>query len=218
MIAMFRKLAAPLLALGMALGGAGPVAAGDAYDNTGTDTGLTVFYSSTGATQLGDRVMLSAPSTVERVETQFFNNGTDASFDAELRFFDPSTPTPSLIAPAFTVSGLSILSGESLTVSFTGLGGLALPQDLIVMFAVTQVSAGGDLGLNLFDPPTVGSSDATFFLSDSGTGIVQAATLLDMDNIHLSISTMAAPVPEASTSLLLVCGLLGLALLSRRRA
>jgi hypothetical protein len=187
------------------------------YDNTSVDTFYSAFFS-TGYTQLGDQVHLQAPSLLSSLDAQFFNAGDDAVFNATLSFYSVG-PTPSLIGGSFTASGVSIAGGSSLTVGFGDLGNLAVPEDVLVLISVQLVSGAGDIGLNFFDAPSVGASDHGFFLANDGTGLAQASTLMDVDNLYLRIEgTLLATndVPEPGTAALVLLPLGALAWRQRR--
>jgi hypothetical protein len=187
-----------------------------AYQNTDSDTFQSLFFSTGPYSQLGDQVQLTAGGALASVETQFFNGGSaDASFDAELRVYTTGA-APSQIGSSILVSNLLIASGQSLNVSFGGLGGLVVPDALVVMFSVLNVSTDGDIGLNLFEPPSVGQSDHSFFMLDDGTGIVQASTLSDIDNLYLRIAV--TPVSEPGSLALVLLPLAVLAMRRRRQA
>lgn len=188
----------------------------DLFNNTTADQQFSVFYS-TGFSQIGDQVQLSSPGLLTSLDTQFYNAGSDASFDATLTFYDIGGPVGSQIG-AFTLTGISIASFTSQTVTFANLGNLLVPADVIVAFSVQNVSAGGDIGLNFFDPPTTGTSDASYFIADDGTGFAQASTLLDIDNVYLRISgTDGNAVPEPSSAVLVFVVLGGMAFVRKRR-
>lgn len=200
-----------MLALLLAtLAGAGQAAPLVAYQNTSTDTGMSVFYSTGPYTAIGDQLQLAGASRIASVSTQFFNGGSDASFDADLQFYTVAGLVFSPVGSSYSVLGITIAGGQSLDVSFDLLGGLDLPADVAVMLAVRNVSAGGDIGLNLFDAPTVGASDNGFFLTDDGNGIVQGSTLGGIDNLNLQM-VAAAAVPEPSSGWLVLLPLLALA-------
>jgi hypothetical protein len=174
------------------------------YDNTSVDLQWSVFFS-TGYTQLGDQVQLAAPTTLSSLDTQFFNAGEDAVFNATLSLYAAGGPVPTLLGSAFTVTDLSIAAGSSLTVTFADLGALAVPADVLVLFSVDLVSGNGDIGLNFFEAPTVGSSELSFFYADDGSGLAQASTLMDMDNLYLQITgTPQHAVPEPASAWLVL--------------
>ncbi len=58
--------------------------------------------------------------------------------------------------------------------------------------------------MNLFDPPTVGSSDNSFFIANDGTGLAQASTYLGIDNVYFALDgTADVAAPEPSTGVLM---------------
>jgi hypothetical protein len=182
------------------------------YSNTASDQQFSIFYS-TGFTQIGDQIGMVSSGTLERVDTQFFNNGSDATFDAVLQFYEVGSPVGSEIGGSFITTGISIASGESQTVTFSDLSGLVVPQDLIVVLSIQNESAGGDIGVNFFDPPTVGISDDSFFIANNGTGLAQASTNLGIDNIYLEINA-----PEPSSAGLALGGLMLIAVACKRHS
>lgn len=190
----------------------------DLYNNTVIDQQLSVFYSS-GFTQFGDQIQLVSPGLLHTVETQFYNNGSDASFDATLTFYNTGSPVGSQIGSSFTVTGILIAGFTSQTVTFANLGALSVPASVIVAFSVQNVSDGGDIGLNIFDPPSVGTSDSTFFMANDGTGLAPVSTLLNIDNVYLRLDdTVVSTVPEPSgATLLFGVGVVVAVSLKRRR-
>lgn len=183
------------------------------YSNTTTDIGDSAVYSAMGVTQIGDQLQLTNGGTLTSVSTQFYNLGADATFDAVLRIFETGAPVGNPLGGPFTLSNLFIAANTSLTVTFSSLGGLAVPQDIVAMVAVDNVTAGGDLGLNYFDPPLTGTSSNTFFLTFDGSTFAQASTLNDYDNLYFEV-TGTTGVPEPGTAALT---LLSLAVLAWRR-
>ena len=75
------------------------------------------------------------------------------------------------------------------------LGDFALPQDIIFLASV-KAAAGMELGLNLFEPPVVGTSDNTFLMVD--TGVISPAVSANRD-VYFQLTA----VPEPSTISLL---------------
>lgn len=190
------------------------------YDNTSVDTLNSVMFSAERFVQLGDQVQLAAPSQLASLETQFFNLGDDTTFDATLSFYRTGTLTQ--IGSSFTVTGLFIGAGESLNVAFSNLGGLYVPVDVIAMLSIGNLIGAGDLGLNLFDAPTVGSSSNQSYFADAGAGfgLEEVSTLSGVDNVYFRISAMSTPtqdLPEPSTIWLVLALMPGLVCLRQRQ-
>lgn len=154
--------------LSLALVGATTSQAAIVYDNTDEDTFLTYFYSSLGATQLGDSITLAGTDRLLSSATvQFFNNGFAGTFDATLRFWDLGSPnTP--IGPSF-VQSASIGEFGILDVTFSGLD-LLVPDSLIFTVAVSNLSNAPnmDLGLNAFRGMMIGSSNNSAIVFGTG--------------------------------------------------
>jgi hypothetical protein len=182
------------------------------YSNTTTDQQTSVFYS-TGFTQLGDQIEMTSEGVLASLDAQFFNVGSDATFDAVLEFYQVGNPVGDQIGGSFTTTDISIAGGSSQTVTFSDLG-LFVPQDVIVVLSIQSESAGGDIGVNFFDPPTVGTSDDSFFISNDATGLTQASTNLGIDNVYFEINGTA--VPEPSTAALALGGLMLIVVASKR--
>lgn len=210
-------LAAPLaaFAIAAALLCSPHASAATVYDNTSTDTLNTYIYSALGAQQIGDVVTLAGTERLlTDVSVQFFNLSTTAgSFDATLRFYDSTVPVPvgAQIGASYTSTAIAIGGLDIRTVTFTGLN-LVVPDSIV--FTVQVLNAGTlDLGLNAFEPPTLGSSDnATLVWGNPGS---LAVGLAGAGTGNLYFQANAVPVPEPST---LWMGALGvLALLHRTR-
>jgi hypothetical protein len=103
--------------------------------------------------------------------------------------------------------------GDVIDLQFA-LGGLAMPQDVIFVATVINATDGMDLGLNLFEPPALGSSDNTFLIVADNTGFSQAASA--NENVYFQLSDSA--VPEPATFSLFGAGLAAAGLWRRRRA
>src|ERR1035438_1199991 len=174
----------------LALSSAPGAFAGLLYDNTTTDTGDTLLYSAGGYTGIGDQIHLIAPGNAVSALLQLYNAGAAGTFDAELRFYQVGAPVGAQVGGAFTVTGVTSTGGDIINLEFA-LGGLALPQDVIFIASVNPSSSDMDLGLNLFEPPTVGSSDNTFLIALDGTGFFQAATA--DENVYFQVAESEEP-------------------------
>jgi len=176
------------------------------YDNTSTDTGDTVLYSIGPYTALGDQIQLDSAGVATQAEVELFNNGAAATFDAELDFFNVGSPVGSFLGSS-ALTDISSVGGDVLDLTFDLAGGLTVPQDLIFTVTINNASAGLDLGVDMFEPPTVGSSDNSFMIVESD-GIYYTFDT-NSQNVYFQLSgTESVAAPEASS-----CALLGNTLL-----
>lgn len=171
------------------------------YVNNVVDTLTTVSFSS-GYVQIGDQLRLTGSSELDNLVTQFFNLGEAARFDATLNFYRADTMAQ--IGPSFIEKGISIDAGQSLNVAFSHLGGLNVPEEVVVMLSISNLVGNGDLGLNLFDPPTLGSSSNQSFFVNTGAGLLEASTLQGIDNVYFEINAATRSVPTPGTLWLLL--------------
>jgi hypothetical protein len=187
------------------------------YSNTTTDTGGTVFYSTGLYTQIGDQLALAGTErSANSATAEFFDNGASGgTFDATLRFFNVGSPVGTQIGSGFTMTGNSISSSGILNVSWN-LGGLVLPGNVVFTISISTVAAGLDLGLTLFEPPTVGSSANTFYITNNGSTFSQTSQGNTQDNVYFSLDASAVTIPEPGTMLLTLLGIPALALIRRR--
>jgi len=203
---------------------ASPLAFADTvvYNNTTTDTEDTLIYSVGPYTEIGDQIHLGGTDRYATTATvQFYNNGdTAGTFDATLTLLNVGSPVGSVIG-TYTVTNIAApLGGVSgFNVDFTGLD-TTVPDDLIFVVSVANQTGTLDLGLDLFEPPTVGSSDNTFLIVNDGSTYSTPAT--DHENVFFELQASTAPtgVPEPSTMVTIATALIILAafIRARRRA
>jgi hypothetical protein len=188
-----------------------PAAGSIIYSNTTTDTLTSNGFAGNNATELGDQITLAGTDRFATTAVvQFFNQGTTGTFDATLRLFNVGSPVGSQIGSSVPVIGIAAPSGGVFDVSFT-LPLLLVPDNLIFTVAPTNQTAGVSLALNLFQPPTVGSSSNTTSIAKiSGNYVTLGGT---SQNEYFLLQA----VPEPGT-LGLVGAVLGVTLLRRRRS
>jgi hypothetical protein len=184
--------------------------------NTTTDTADTIIYSNLFVTQFGDQIHLAG---TERVATfalvQLYNQGDAGTADVTLRLFNVGAPVGGQIGPDFVQTGVAV-SGVT-NVGFN-LPNLAVPDDLIftVSFA-NQLGGVNIVGLDMFEPPTVGSSDNTFGIGFDGTNFNTYPTNGFDSSLNENVFfELDANSPEPGT-LGLVAAALGIAAVVRRR-
>ena len=197
----------------LALSSASGAFAGLLYDNTTVDQSHTLIYSTGPYTGIGDQIHLVAAGNAVSALLQMYNNGGAGTFDAELRFYQVGAPVGAQVGGTFTRFNVASAGGDVIDLQFA-LGGLAMPQDVIFVTTVINFTDGMDLGLNLFEPPALGSSDNTFLIVADNTGFSQAASA--NENVYFQLSDSA--VPEPATFSLFGAGLAAAGLWRRRRA
>jgi hypothetical protein len=190
------------------------------YSNTTTDTLQDISYAANGFTRIGDEITLAG---TDRLATsavvQFFSDGSAGTFDATLELFNVGSPVGAQIGSGATVTGISVAgdpNGDEVNVTFT-LPNLLVPDSLIFAVSIANLSSGAAIdGLELDDPVTIGSSDPTFAVANSGSGLTTVGTL---DNVFFELNaTSSSAVPEPATAGLAGSALLALALRRRRPA
>ncbi len=174
------------------------------YDNTTTDTMDTVFYSIGPYTALGDQLNLVSSGLASQAQVQMFNNGSAGTFDAELDFFQVGDPVGSELG-SFHLTGIVSAGLDVINMTFDLGAILDVPQDIIFTVSISNPSPDMDLGLDMFDPPTVGTSDNTFMIAESGG--VYSQLPVNNENVYFRLSgpgSAAAPEP-CSLALLIIC-------------
>ena len=194
---MFRLLAISSLLLAAA---STLPAAAVVYQNTTTDTGNAFQFGANPFTQIGDQIALAGTDRVAVSSfVQLFNDGNAGTVDVILRLFQVGLPVGAQIGSDFVRTGvaapaLSDPSGGVFNVSFN-LPGVLVPDNLVFTVEVTNPSAGVDIfGVDMFEPPTVGSSDNTFAIGYDGTNFVQQGT--PNQNVFFELDATA---PEPAT-------------------
>jgi hypothetical protein len=178
------------------------------YDNTAVSTGNALMYSVGSYSGIGDRIRLASSARATFTQMQFFNAGAAGMFDVQLQFYEVGSPVGASIGPAFRIEGVQSTGYDIVDVSFS-LKGLLLPQD-VVFIATVNAEAGMDLGVNLFEPPVVGTSDNTFMIVDTGASLEAFSSY---ENVYFQITA----VPEPSTLALTGAAFAACAVLRRRR-
>lgn len=192
------------------------------YNNTETDTFDTVVYSANAYTEIGDRIKLAGTErSANSATVQFYNAGTGGGdFGATLNFYSLglNDAVGSALGTSYSVAGNVGVDGI-LDVTWL-LAGLDLPDELFFTVSVNNFAAGMDLGLNLFDPFTIGSSDGGFFVArDRDTNSIgQRSTLGGHDNIYFQLNaTDGNRIPEPGTAGLMFLAFLPLFAVRLRR-
>jgi hypothetical protein len=151
---------------------------GDEIKLAGTDRSLTDF-----------KVEIFAALTAVGGETAtlrlYANTGPD---------FAPGAPTPAATA-LYTSGPISLVNGVQ-TLSAPGIAGTVVPGDLTWTIEVTGLGVGETAGLNLYNPPTVGSSFSDFWVKSGGAWSLNT---LDSGATPANFGAQVTAVPEASS-------------------
>jgi hypothetical protein len=204
------------------IGACGAAADSIVYDNTANDTGSGVVFSAGPYEQIGDLITLGG---VDRILTgasvQFYNGGeAGGTFDAILRFWNPGTdpdaPVGSQIGTDYEIDGLTLDAGATVNEPFA-IPNLAVPDTLVTTVQILNESPGMDLWLDLYDPPSLGTSDNTSFIYKD-TSFHTSPADPGYGNLYLqldatTLDTTSAPEPPTGT---IVGGILVLAGIARR--
>lgn len=193
------------------------------YNNTAitSDTGNTVVYSSGVFSDIGDQIHLAGTERIgDNAAAQFYNLGSDGNFVAHLNLYGlpvNNTDVVGSLLGSYTAASMFLAGGNLLEVSWS-LAGLNLPDDLIFTVTVSDFTAGMDLGLTVFDPPTVGSSSDQFFIVKGGGGFAQSSQGNGQDNIYFRLNASSPNrVPEPGSAGLMLLAMLPLIAIQRRR-
>jgi len=211
MIAPFAPRCGILVALLLAIVFSAPVAAGvTVYSNLDAFQGQTV----NSALELWDDVAIDGGGVLDSVTFHAFNLGsTDSGFTAfiNIAFFDTLNNRPGGTSLAFLTVDMSTSSfapGLTPAITVGGLDSLAVDLDENVRLAVgITFPSQPSWGIPLFDPPSVGSSDDSYWLGFNPSPQTVSGAV---SSFGLGINV----VPEPAT---LAAMLLATPLLLRRR-
>ncbi len=141
----------------------------------------------------------------EQARVRFYlNDGT--AFGGDTNYLRPST--------VFYDSGLFNISATARsTLNFDlSLDGIVLPERFTWSVQFTGISGGESAGVDLYGPPSVGSSFNDYWYNDTGTGWEPRT-----NGVPINFAAQFQAVPEPSTwALGVVGGLCGFFLLRRR--
>jgi hypothetical protein len=106
---------------------------------------------------------------------------------------------------AFYLTGIASTGLDVIDMNFDLGAMLNVPQDIIFTVSISNATAGMDLGVDMFDPPTAGSSDNTFMIAESGGTYSQLP--VTGENVYFQLSgTASVTAPEPSgLALLAAC-------------
>lgn len=187
------------------------------YDNTSTQ--VTSFLTNF---EFGDEITLAG---TDRVVTEFLfgyhANGSafghtftvEGDETARIRFYDKVANLP---GPVLYDSGaFNIPAGIIGTHTLTNLS-VSVPDTFIWTIEFGGIDLNESAGLQVYSPPTVGSSDDTYWGSVFGSWEERNLPGGGPANFYARVTATTASVPEPSTLFLLASGLVGLRLWGKR--
>jgi hypothetical protein len=200
------------------------------YQNNTTDLANSVQYNANSYSALGDQITLGGTDRfATQASTQFFNfDSTATTFDATLRLYAVGSggSVVGALLGTYTAAGISITgfdannAGSGLAnVTFTGLN-TVVPNSVIFVLSVANISTQtADLGIELYEPPTIGSSDNSTYISATGGTFASSFTDPGYGNLNFALTaTAGAAVPEPATWAAIGGGLAVLAFARRTKA
>ena len=190
------------------------------YDNTTTDTFDTVFFSANSLTEIGDQIHLAGTERIgNTAKVQFYNFGLEGIFNATLNLYSVVANSPNVGALLQSFASLNnAIGGNSTSEVVWSLGGLALLDDMVFTVTIDRFSSNVDLGLTVFDPPTVGSSDNSFLIVKDTNGFVHGTIGNTHDNVYFLLDASDPnAIPEPGTSSAVMLAMLSLFAVRARR-
>lgn len=198
-----------------------PVSADQVYSNVTTNTGFVDLFTINGITEAGDQIALdgAGPSwTLTSALAALYNNSANSgTADITLRIRDFSGNTLGSVVTTSTLFNVPFAANAQTLLNFNGLTG-TVNRDLVWTLLVIGGGAGLDLGLEVFTPPTTGTSDDTYAFWNTGSGLAPYSSGFGGDDyfFRLEATPQTSVVPEPGTwALVLVPAVL--AVLHRKR-
>ncbi len=205
-----------------------PVSADLLYDNSSND--LKIRFNP-GTVEVGDEITLAAPGFLTNFSFEYYglHDGSATTpfagaFEANVRFYNMDGPTFNGFPSPGTVFWQSIFGVPGPTERNTFVFNTDLPANMLlpqnftwsVQFSHLGTATGDEIGLDLYNPVTVGSSAWDYWRKTDGTWVLAQTDPVQPINFA---SRFEGTVPEPSiTSLLILGGLAAFVSRQRRRS
>jgi len=200
-----------LLSLGLVQSYAGTV-----YRNMTNDTFASLIFTDqpTAYVQAGDQIVFSDLSNLllfAYIGT-YNQSVSDIVSNATFRLYDvnPTGPVLGSLLTTVTLTDVTFASGVITTLTFN-IDGTIASQNAVWTI---EFSLPANLGINNFNPPTIGSSDADTYWASTASGAPSFYSVPGAGNLNFQASFDA--VPEPSTFLLALIPLATLVHRARR--
>jgi hypothetical protein len=219
-----RKLC--LLTFSLAAAATLPVSADFLYNNSTTDL---KYRFNPGIAEVGDEITLAAPGFLTNFSFEYYGVGggpDGAAFagniQARVTFYNMDGPllngyvtpgTPFWTSDLFSVSAPT--TRETFVFNSELPANFLLPQNFTWSVQFTGQGTGDEVGLDIYGPPTVGSSMPDYWDKSTGSWVVKRDPGV-VTPINFA-SRFEGTIPEPSTATLLVAGSLSALLIARRR-
>lgn len=213
--------------LGVACGCAAPAGWGQfIYDNTTTSVFNSYGTTDPTVNTFGDYVFFSSgPSVI--TEVSFLMYASKDAVDPEANFglfvYDDNGGTVGSLLGSFSLDDYVFSGSGSHTLTFSGLS-VPVGTSAFIGLSIENYNGGGGfedfIGVEMFDPPTVGSSDADTMLVTVGVPGLNPGQLpsvwlgAGLNNMAMTIIAVPEPV---EVSVIAGLGLVAFGALRRRR-
>jgi hypothetical protein len=180
-------------------------------------------YARAPGTQIGDELLLTQGGTLSSVGFSVYNGATSAgtltTADLTLDFWNRNGGGFDHAGTLFYNDvALDLPAGFYTTFgAAAGGSGITLTNDILAVLTIGDVTGGATrVGQVLYDPPTIGSSDNSFYVNDTGIGGTDNGWFWfggsPVANFcwQIGVDSATGPVPEPASILLLAAGLAGL--------
>ena len=195
------------------------------YSNAaaGNDRNISdVFSDNIGITQIGDQITLAAGPRIlnyAQVMLESFNDPVVADVTLQLFSVQGSglTISPGSLLGSMSLTAISFPSNTRTILTFSGWN-LTLPDDVIWFVSLANATSG-QLGVNSFSPPTVGSSAPDYVFWGNGTSTFRTSFGGGTDDYYfvLDASDPPTPTPEPAALWGVGAALLGFSALRFRQ-
>lgn len=197
------------------------------YNNSTGDLNTRL---SAGTYEIADEIILGGTGRLAtQVDLQYYAQGLSGGETLTVRFYHNDGGTYSNGGPQYQLPGTLFYTSNPLSIANTlrntivlqdSSGNGALPDNMIlpdrftVSVQFSGITAGENVGVDLYNAPTIGLSESDYWLNDVGNGGWQPRTNA---TTPLNFGMRVQAVPEPSVWVLSIAGgLCGLFLIGRR--
>jgi hypothetical protein len=210
--------------LSLLLAAAATLSADTVYSNVSANGGFVDLFGINNILEAGDQISLngSGPTwTLNSAIASLYNNSGDSgTANVTLNIYSFSGMSLGALITSSTLNNVSFNPGAATQMTFNGLGGGPVGRDLAWTLQFTG-GVGLDLGLEIYTPPGVGTSDSNFALWNTGSGLNQYSSGFGGDDYYFALDATpsgVSTVPEPSSAWLMVLGCVaGLTILRNQR-